>query len=154
MRNQSVVQTIVGFFMLFGIIALLFLALKVSGLTNTFNSGGYNLIANFQNIGSLKVQAPVTISGVRIGYVQKIKLDPNSFDARVVLHINKAYNDLPIDTSASIFTEGLLGSNYISLSPGYETQILKNDSIIENTHPALILENLIGQLMYKVGGQT
>lgn len=154
MRNQKVVQTIVGFFMLFGILALLFLALRVSGLTNTFQNGGYNVTAAFQNIGSLKVRSPVTIAGVRVGYVEKIQLDPSSFDAKVVLHINRNYNDLPADTSASIFTEGLLGSNYISLSPGYETQLLRNNSKITDTHSALILENLIGQLMYKVGGQS
>lgn len=154
MRNQKIVQTIVGFFMLLGIFALLFLALRVSGLTNTFRNDGYTVTATFQNIGSLKVRSPVAIAGVRIGSVEAIRLDPNNFDAKVVLHINKKFSDIPADTSASIFTEGLLGSNYISLAPGYEKQVLQNGSVILNTHSAMILENLIGQLMYKVGGQS
>lgn len=154
MLNQKLVQTIVGFFMLLGIFALLFLALKVSGLTHAFDDNGYNITANFQNVGSLKPRAPITVAGVKVGYIEGIKLNPSSYEATVTLHIYNKFNDLPLDTSASIYTEGLLGSNYISLSPGYDTQMLHNGSKIQKTHSALILENLIGQFMYKVGGKS
>lgn len=152
MLNQKVVQTVVGFFMLLGILALLFLAIKVSGLSHSFNDNGYLVTAEFQNTGSLKSGAPVTVAGVKVGYIENIQLNPSTFEAKVSLFIYKKFNDLPIDTSASIFTAGLLGSNYISLSPGYSSKMLHNGSKIMDTHPALILENLIGQLMYKVGG--
>lgn len=154
MLNQKLVQPIVGLFILFGILALLVLALKVSGLTQFFNSNGYNISGNFQNAGSLKIRAPVSIAGVKIGYVKSITLNPQTYDAIVTLHINDKFKDLPVDTSASIYTEGLLGSNYISLTPGYATQYMHNGSVINVTHSALILENLIGQLMYKMGSNT
>lgn len=154
MLNQKMVQTIVGLFMLMGILALMFLALRVSGLANGWDTGGYEVTGNFQNIGGLKIRAPVTMSGVTIGKVKRIQLDTGSFDATVTLDIQNKYNQLPTDTSASIYTEGLLGSNYISLSPGYATQYLHDGSKIAVTHSALILENLIGQLVYKIGGTS
>lgn len=152
MQNQRATEIIVGIFMLFGLIAILFLALKVSGLTDAMGSSGYAVNANFANIGGLKTRAPVTVAGVRVGYVESIHLDPNTFQAQVQLVINKSVDDLSSDTSASILTAGLLGSNYISLTPGYDKARLKNGSIISNTHSALILENLIGKLIYKVSG--
>jgi len=152
MLNQKVVQTVVGFFMLLGILALLFLAMKVSGLTHAFSDNGYLVTAEFQNTGSLKAGSPVSVAGVKIGYIKNIQLNPATFEAAVTLFIYDKYKDLPMDTSASILTAGLLGSNYISLSPGYSSKILHNGSKIADTHPAIILENLIGQLIYRVGG--
>ncbi len=152
MANQKMMQTVVGFFMLLGILALMFLAIKVSGLTHVWNDNGYQVTADFQNIGSLKAGAPVSVAGVKIGYIKSIQLNSNSYQAKVNLFIYNQYKDIPADSSASILTQGLLGSNYISLSPGYSEKMLHNGSVIANTHPALILENLIGQFMYKVGG--
>lgn len=151
MRNQRVVELAVGLFMLIGFLALLFLALQVSGLADLGNNDHYKIDARFTNIGDLKTRAAVTIAGVKVGYVQQVKLDPRSFMANVTLAINKRVNDLPVDTSASILTEGLLGSNYISLTPGFDVKRLQNGDKIMTTHSAFILENLIGQLMYKVG---
>lgn len=136
--------------MLFGLAALVLLAFKVSGLTQLGNNHTYTLTAEFDNIGGLKVRAPVAIGGVRIGQVSQITLDKNNFRAIVTLQINEIYNTLPVDTSASIFTQGILGSNYVSLTPGFEPQNLKSGGRIETTHSALVLENLIGQLIYSI----
>jgi len=146
------IDLIVGLFMLLGIIAAVFLALKVSGLTGYDPQGYYKVTAEFNNIGSLKQRAPVRIAGVRIGQVGQITLDPTSFRAKVVLLINQKDDQLPVDTSASILTEGLLGSNYIGLTPGFDTAVLKQGAQIQTTHSALVLENLIGQLLFSLKG--
>jgi len=148
--TKRVMEFIVGLFMLVGLVALVLLAFKVSGLTKLGNGDTYIIIAEFDNIGGLKVRAPVSIGGVRIGQVTNISLDQNNFRAVVALQIKDQYNNLPIDTSASIFTQGILGSNYVSLSPGFEPSNLKPGDRIETTHSALVLENLIGQLIYSV----
>jgi phospholipid/cholesterol/gamma-HCH transport system substrate-binding protein len=152
MRNQRLLEFIVGIFMILGFLALVFLALQVSGLTQLWRTQSYTVKATFGNIGGLKEHAQVTIAGVKVGYVKTIKLDPNSFRATVVLDINEG-TKIPEDTSASIYTEGLLGSNYISLSPGFAENNLKSGQVINDTHSAMVLENLIGQLMYNIGGK-
>lgn len=148
MYSRKITETLVGLFMLAGMLALLALALKVSGLTTYFGHQGYNVTAGFDNIGGLKIRAPVTLAGVRIGEVTDISLDETSFKAIVTLRIDPSQDKLPSDTSASILTQGLLGANYISLSPGYANTYLKNNDQIVDTHPALILENLIGQFLF------
>lgn len=140
----------VGVFILVALSGLAFLAFKVSGLTTMSNGHYYVVRADFDNIGDLKVRAPVTVSGVKVGRVSAIQLDPQTYRAQVVMQIDDSYKDLPVDTSASIFTQGLLGSNYISLSPGFEQQMLQANGRIETTHSALVLENLIGQLMFSM----
>ena len=136
--------------MIAGLLSMLLLALKVSGLTQGTASDYYRLVAEFDNIGSLKERAPVRIAGVRVGQIERIELQNQHFKAKVTLLINKNENNLPSDTSASILTEGLLGSNYVGLLPGFEEVALKNGDVISNTHPALILENLIGQLLFSI----
>jgi len=153
-KNHRVLEFVVGCFMLLGLLALLFLALKVSGLSNFWHDNSYQVNATFTNIGDLKARAPVTVAGVKVGYVKAIKLEPSNFRADVVMAINNNFHDLPVDSSASIYTQGLLGSNYISLTPGFESQTLRDGSRIQTTHSALILENLIGQFMYKIGGKS
>lgn len=148
--RSKLVEFIVGLFMLAGLLGLIALALEVSGLTQISDRNSYKITAQFDNIGDLKERAPVRLSGVTVGRVTRIALDPTSLRAEVTMRIVSSLNDLPVDTSASILTEGLLGSNYISLSPGFDTQILKSGSALETTHSALILENLIGQLMFNL----
>ena len=140
--------------MLAGIAAFFMLALKVSGLSNGIYQKGYQIKANFDNIGSLKPKAPVTIAGVKIGQVTRVELDKTTYKAMVVMEIDSSQNSLPKDSSASIFTEGLLGSNYIGLTPGYDETFLKGGDTIQNTHPALVLESLIGQLMFKLSNSN
>ena len=148
--RRKYTDIIVGLFMIAGILALVYLALKVSGLTTHKSSGYYTVTANFDNIGGLKVRAPVTIAGVRVGQVGDIELDPKTFQAHVVLLIDKNNNEIPVDTTANIYTQGLLGSNYVSLTPGYSDIFLKNNDVIEDTSPALVLEKLIGQLVFSL----
>lgn len=158
MQNRRIIEVSVGILMLLGIAAFVMLALKVSGLTSFSNEGGYRVYADFSNIGGLKVRAPVTIAGVRVGEVSDIELDPSSFNAKVTLMINDNQNKIPLfDTSARILTEGLLGSNYVSIVPGFESEeeggekkYLRDGDLIIKTQEAVILENLIGQLLFNI----
>lgn len=154
MRNNKIVELMVGLFILGGMAALLVLALKVSGLGNVVGDNGYHISAAFDNVGDLKIRAPVTIAGVRVGEVTGIKLDQQTFRAIVTMQISPDQNEIPLDSSASILTQGLLGSNYISLTPGFDNTFLKEGDKIDNTHPAIILENIIGQVMYKLNGSN
>lgn len=150
MLSQRFIETFVGIFLLAAILGLIALAFKVSGLTSFFQEEGYTVHAAFDDIGSLKVRAAVKIGGVNIGEVTNIHLDPTSFKAVVDMRIRKAVNAIPSDSSAGILTSGLLGDNYIEIIPMYSNDFLKEGSQIQETHSAVILEKLIGQLMFKV----
>lgn len=152
MVSQRSIESFVGLFILAAILSLVVLAFKVSGLTSFFQQDGYTVSAYFDDIGGLKLRAPVKVGGVMIGEVTGVELDPASFKAIVKMHIYKKYNDIPSDSSASILTAGLLGDNYIELTPMYSQTVLKDGSVIDYTHPAIILERLIGQFLFKVGG--
>jgi len=116
MQSQRLIESFVGLFLIFSIIALTVLAFKVSGLTSLFPADSYDVTADFDDIGGLKVRSPIKIGGVQIGEVSKIGLDTNTFKAVVTLHIQKQYNDIPDDSSAAILTAGLLGDNYIAIT--------------------------------------
>ena len=150
MLSQRSTETCVGLFLLVAICALILLAFKVSGLTSFFEVPGYNVTADFDEIGQLKVRASVKMGGVTIGEVTGIALDPNTFKAAVKMRINSSVNTIPVDSSAGILTAGLLGDNYIAITPMYSTEYLKQGSQIQETHGAMILEKLIGQFMYKI----
>lgn len=152
MESQRTIETFVGLFLLAVAGALLVLAFKVSGLTSFFKPPGYDVTAYFDDIGQLKVRAAVKMGGVTIGEVSAIKLDSTTFKALVKMHINAKVSDIPDDSSASILTAGLLGDNYIAINPMYSAIFLKEGSQIQDTHSALILEKLIGQLVFKLGG--
>jgi phospholipid/cholesterol/gamma-HCH transport system substrate-binding protein len=144
-------ESVVGLFLVAAIAALIVLAFKVSGLTSFFKPEGYDVTAVFDEIGQLKVRAPIKMGGVTIGEVTGIHLDPVTFKAIVDMRINKKIDNIPNDSSASILTAGLLGDNYVAITPMYSTDYLKQGSEIEETHPAIILEKLIGQFMFKIG---
>lgn len=150
MLSERTTESFVGLFLLAAIAALIVLAFKVSGLTSFFKPAGYDVVATFDEIGQLKVRAPIKMGGVTIGEVTGIHLEPGTFRAVVNMRIDKKINDIPSDSSASILTAGLLGDNYIAITPMYSTEFLKNGSEIEETHPAIILEKLIGQFMFKI----
>lgn len=152
MISKRAVEFLVGSFMLAGIVAMFILAFKVSGLNMYSNHNSYHVMAVFDNIGDLKVRAPVTIAGVRVGEVIGINIDKNDFKARVGIRIDKKQDKLPADTTAKILTAGLIGANYIELIPGYNEANLQAGAVIVDTQPAIVLENLIGQLIYKLGG--
>lgn len=151
MTSQRVIEVFVGLFVMAAIAALLVLALKVSGLTSFFNQEGYTVRAAFDDIGQLKIRSPVKIGGVTVGEVKEINLDPASYKAVVSMWIYSSMKDIPDDSTASILTAGLLGDNYIAVTPMYSTTFYKNGGEIQETHSAMILERLVGQLLYKVG---
>jgi phospholipid/cholesterol/gamma-HCH transport system substrate-binding protein len=148
--TTRMMEILVGVFVAIGLASLFMLAMKVSNLSDFNQSGGYMVTARFENIGGLKVKSPVTVSGVRVGRVVGISYDSKEFNAVVTMQIDKSYNDFPIDTSASIYTAGLLGEQYIALEPGAEDDVLANGDGIEYTQSALVLENIIGQFMVKM----
>ena len=138
----------VGVFVLIGIICIAFLSIKVAGVSNFSEntSENYTLYANFNNIGSLKVDAPVKVSGFVVGRVIGIRLNPKTYEAQVVMKINNNYK-FTIDSSAQILTTGLLGEQYVSLQSGADTNYLGNGSVITITSSAMVLEDLIGKFM-------
>ena len=146
MKNK-LLQFWVGVFILAGLLTLLWMALRVSGLTVS-RDHPYTVFAEFDNIGSLKLRAPVKLAGVVVGRVVGIQLDEKTFRAKVIMQIAEQYQNIPEDSAASIYTAGLLGANYVSLSPGYQTNFLKSGAKIMTTHSAVVLENLIGQLIF------
>ena len=152
MLAQKWIETIVGLFILLTIIALTILAFKVSGLTSFFPEKHYTIQAAFDDIGNLKIKAPIKIGGVFVGEVSDITLDPVTFKAVVHMQINQQFNAIPNDSSASIYTAGLLGDNYIAITPMYGQTFLKDGNEMTDTHSAMILEKLIGQFIYKLSG--
>lgn len=151
MMPQRYVESLVGVFLLLAITSLAVLAFKVSGLTSFFPAKTYSVSADFDDIGGLKVRSPVKIGGVQIGEVEQIALDPVTFKAVVRMKIQTKFSDIPDDSSAGIYTSGLLGDNYVSITPMYNQNYLKNGSKLEMTHSAMVLEKLIGQFLYKIG---
>ena len=148
MHISRSIEVLVGFFVAIGFVAMFFLSMEVSNLSNVGGEDGYDVKANFENIGSLKVRAPVSMAGVNIGRVKAIDFAPASFEAVVTMNIEAQYNQLPSDTNASILTAGLLGEQFIGLEPGGEEDVLVNGSKIELTQSALVLEQIIGQFLF------
>jgi phospholipid/cholesterol/gamma-HCH transport system substrate-binding protein len=145
------VDILVGLFVVAAIFAFGFLAYKASDFGGSNLKKPYIVYASFDNIGSLKVRSPVAIGGVKIGEVFKIDLDKN-FTPKATLKISSKFNNIPKDSVARILTAGLLGSNYISVEPGFgdDELVLSNNDEISETHGAIILENLIGQFLFSL----
>jgi phospholipid/cholesterol/gamma-HCH transport system substrate-binding protein len=148
MRQKKSTEITVGLFVALGIVALVFLVMKVSNLSAFNDEVGYVVTAEFENIGGLKTRSPVTLAGVRVGRVESINLDPDTYDAIVTLNLYASFDTLPTDTAASIYTAGLLGEQYIALEVGAEEEFLKDGDVIELTQPALVLEQVIGQFLF------
>ncbi len=137
----------VGFFVMAGIGALLLLALKIGNLGTYSAADGYTLVGNFENIGGLKVRAPIKSAGVVVGRVTDIQLNTETFDAAVTMNIDSRYK-FPKDTFASILTSGLLGEQYIGLAAGGDEAFLKSGDKIMKTNSALVLEDMIGRFLF------
>ncbi len=137
----------VGLFILLGLIALVFLALRAGNMSSFSFAPTYRVEAHFDNVGGLKVRAPVKSSGVVVGRVSSIGFDNRRFQAAVTLELEKQY-EFPQDTSASILTSGLLGEQYIGLTPGGEDKPLTDGSTIQFTQSAVVLEELISKFLY------
>ena len=146
--NSRALQLLVGLFMLLFLGAMLVLSLRVSNLSSLASEDSYGLVAKFDSVGGLKRGAIVSASGVRVGEVSEIEYDGETFEAIVNLSIDAEFHYFPIDTSASIYTAGLLGSQYVGLEPGAEDDVLKDSDEIEYTQSALVLERLIGQMLF------
>ena len=147
MRVRSL-EISVGLLMLAGVLALVVLALDVSGLKISDQSKGYTVYANFDNIGSLKVRSKVAMSGVQIGEVSSITLDPKLLMARVEMEIRPGVDFISDDSSAQILTAGLLGEQYIGIIPGADDEMLKDGDRIADTQSALVLENLVSKFLF------
>jgi len=149
MKKQTKIEIWVGAFVLMSLMALSAIAFQISNFSGWKERPTYEVSALFDNIGGLKVRAPVKLSGVVIGRIVAIEIDPISFKARVKMNIDQDFNQLPMDSSASILTSGLLGDQYIGLEPGGDDELLEQGAQIEMTQSAIVLEELIGQFLVK-----
>ena len=146
-QNKSTEIT-VGMFVAAGLVAIFVLAMKVSNFAEFNDDSGYTVVAEFENIGGLKVRSPVTMAGVRVGRVSNITLSPETYNAQVSISLYSSFDNLPTDTAASIYTAGLLGEQYIGLEAGAEEEFLQEGDVIDLTQPALVLEQVIGQFLF------
>ena len=146
MRSRTLEIT-VGLFLLAGVLALVLLALRVSGLSFSTSADTYRVYAYFENTAGLTTRAKVTMAGVSVGKVAAIELDHDSFSSKVSLDIDSKVNNLPLDSTASILTAGLLGEKYISLSVGGDDEVLEDQSVMTDTQSSLVLEELIGKFL-------
>ena len=153
MIRMRTLEISVGAFVLAGILALVFLAFRVSGVDVGDTSGTYILKAKFDEVAGLRVRSKVSLAGVTIGRVAKIGVDSETAEAIVTMEISRDVDNLSVDTGARIQTEGFLGGRYISLVPGGEEQLLADGDVITNTQGALVLENLIGDVITKLGSK-
>jgi phospholipid/cholesterol/gamma-HCH transport system substrate-binding protein len=137
----------VGLFVAVGLGAILFLALKVGNLVSFGSSPGYHIVARFDNIGGLKLRAPVKAAGIVVGRVESVRLDPLTYQAVVTMKIDEG-EKFSTDTIASILTSGLLGEVYVGLDAGGDQKMLGDGGTITKTQSAVVLEKLIGQFLY------
>ncbi len=148
MKNSRATEVAVGVFVALGLAALLMLAMKVSNLAEFSEGDGYMVTANFDNIGGLKVRAPVKMSGVLVGRVVSIGYDTESYQASVQLSIDRRFDHIPTDTAANIYTAGLLGDQYVGLEPGGDEAYLADGDRITLTQSALVLEKALQEFLY------
>jgi len=146
--SKKGIETLVGLFVLLGLLGLVFLALQAANLASFGNNGGYPVSARFDNIGGLKVRAPVRSAGVHVGRVTSISLDGKTFQGVVTMEIRDGFL-FPRDSSAKILTSGLLGDQYVGIEPGGDDKNLAAGDTITQTQSAVVLENLIGQFLFR-----
>ncbi len=148
MKTTKPLELSVGFFMILALLAFIFMALKVSGLTatNPFVKTSYDVTANFTDIGGLKPNSAVRIAGVEIGTVETVSLNPQTYEATLTLAIDKNI-PIPADSSAAITASGILGDNFISITPGFASQNLSNGGQIVTTYAATNISSLISTFM-------
>ncbi|MCL1038592.1 outer membrane lipid asymmetry maintenance protein MlaD [Shewanella submarina] len=148
------IEILVGSFLLAGLAAFLLLVFKVANVDVQSSDSSYQLKATFSNIGGLKVRSPVKVGGVVVGRVSDIELDPTLLEPVVTMTIDKRFNQFPETSSLAILTSGLLGEQFLGLTPGFvddDIAMLKDGDVISDTHGALVLEDLIGQFLYSMG---
>ena len=148
MKTSKTTELMVGMFIAAGLAALFVLAMQVSNLSSFAPKHSYNITARFESIGGLKVRSPVTAGGVRVGRVAGIDYDLQRFEAIVTLEIDSKYSNFPEDSSASIYTSGLLGEQYVALEPGGAEEVLGDGSEVTLTQSALVLEKMVGKFLF------
>jgi phospholipid/cholesterol/gamma-HCH transport system substrate-binding protein len=151
--NRSTIDLWVGIFVVLGLGALLFLALKVGNLGSFSTNEAYLVQARFANIGGLKVRAPIKSAGVVVGRVADIRFDNETYEALVSMNLD-AFYQFPRDTTAKILTSGILGEQYIGLEAGGDGVMLKNGDRVRLTQSAVVLENLISQFLFNKAAET
>ncbi|WP_339389090.1 outer membrane lipid asymmetry maintenance protein MlaD [Vibrio caribbeanicus] len=157
MQKNRKIELWVGSFVLAGICAILVMIFQVADVKNLGSSDTYTLKAEFDNIGGLKVRSPVKVGGVVVGRVTDIGLNSDSMVPVVTVAINATYDKFPDTSSLKILTSGLIGEQYLSLTPGFifdDEKMLQDGDYVEDTKSALVLEDLIGQFLYSVGGDS
>lgn len=154
MVQSKTLELVVGIFVAIGLAAVVVLAMKVSNMSTFGGEEGYEIRANFSNIGGLKVRSPVKMAGVLVGRVSEITFDEETYEAVAVMTIDSRFAKIPEDTTANIYTAGLLGEQYIALDAGGAEDYLLDGSQIEITQSAVVLEQVIGQVLYdKAAGE-
>jgi len=154
MQQTRSVELGTGLFVLLGLAALFFLTTQTTGSNDFSTSDAYEVTAQFENVGSLKNRAPVSMSGVTIGRVTAVEFDPQSLNAMVTFMIDQRFDQIPEDSDASILTSGLLGSQYIGLQPGGSDLYLEAGSEIQFTQSAIVIENLISKYLFNQGSDS
>jgi phospholipid/cholesterol/gamma-HCH transport system substrate-binding protein len=153
MRPSRAIDVSTGLFVLLGLVSIAFLVTQITSKEVSFQSDSYRLKAQFDNVGGLKPGAPVTMAGVTIGRVERINYDMKQFKAIVTLRIEGEYNAIPNDSDASILTSGLLGGQYVGISPGGSEQAFKNGDHVEFVQDAIVLESLISKFLFNQAGK-
>ena len=154
MQQTRSVELGTGLFVVLGFAALFFLATQTTGSETFSGAETYEVQARFQNVGNLKTRAPVSMSGVTIGRVRSVELDPEQLNAVVTFAIDNRYDEIPDDSDASILTAGLLGSQFIGLQAGGSDTYLAEGSEIQFTQSAVVIENLISKYLFNSGGSS
>ncbi len=153
MRPNYKVEFASGIFLLLGIAALIWLAMRATDFGQEIGKDTYSISARFTNIADLKDKAPVKIGGVTVGMVEKVVLDPVTFEAVVYMKISSTFNEIPSDTGASVLTSGVLGDRYVGLEPGGAPDVLAEGDEIFIAQSALILEQIIGKYLFNTGSE-
>ena len=151
--GKKSIETLVGLFVLLGLAGLVFLSLQAANLASFNSSDTYTLQARFDNVGGLKARAPVRSAGVTVGRVTSITIDVQTYQGVVTLAVDRELQ-FPRDTSAKILTSGLLGDQYIGLTPGADEKMLAAGETIRQTQSAVVLENLIGQFINRSAAEA
>ena len=153
MQQTRAVEIGPGLFVFLGIVALFFLTTRVTHFDSYEGDEGYTLTARFDNIGTLKLRSPVSMSGVKVGRVSSIIFDDEMLEAVVELRIDGQYSKIPNDSDASILTQGILGGQYIGLEPGGSEEFFADQDEIQFTQSALVLEKLVSKYLFSQGGK-
>ena len=153
MRPSRTIDISTGLFVLLGFAAILFLVTQITNREFTLNSTSYWLRADFENVGGLKTGAPVSMAGVTIGRVENIQYDQKLYKAVVTLRVDGRYNEIPNDSDASIFTAGLLGGQYVGITPGNSEDVYRDGDSVEFVQDAIVLEKLISKYLFSQAGK-